>query len=186
MYPDPLVSATSSNSSIPHGPKTSTLRLITVLQSSELSVIEDYNPSSVINGISRVGGLWTFVAGFFAAIFGTSMMRVLFREWTQYISCRLPANLNDVDLKPLSVFGLVHRFQKTGLREGFEIKYPKMKEELSCSDSDRGLLHMIHDQLLDISVVNGKKTCAKDEGEEDEVVSLHHERNESDDAIASA
>lgn len=58
-------------------------------------MVFDYEaPASFLGGISFIGGVWTFVEGTFAATFGTTLFLVLF------------------GIKPLSVYGLVHKFSK--------------------------------------------------------------------------
>jgi len=40
-------------------------------------VIQDYRESSVLIGFSKVGGLWAFLGGVFATIFGSSILRIV-------------------------------------------------------------------------------------------------------------
>ncbi|KAF9522466.1 hypothetical protein CPB83DRAFT_911328 [Crepidotus variabilis] len=97
---------------------------------------EDYVDQSMLSGLAAVGGLWAFFAGIFAAIFGTSMMRILF------------------GLKPLSVFGLIHWFQKLQLKEACTMNYPRMEHDLKAPHPDRGLISLIYDQLLDVDFLH--------------------------------
>ncbi|KAF5359483.1 hypothetical protein D9756_003270 [Leucocoprinus leucothites] len=54
-------------------------------------LIEKESPeNSVLDGFALLGGVWTFVNGLFCCVFGTTLMLILF------------------DIKPLSVYGLVH------------------------------------------------------------------------------
>jgi hypothetical protein len=42
------------------------------------TIVQDYRQYSVWNGFSSIGGLWTFLNGIFAIVFGSSMLVVLF------------------------------------------------------------------------------------------------------------
>ena len=55
-----------------------TIRIIPPWDTSEFRIIRDLRNKSVLSGFSSVGGLWTVLAGVFAALFGSSILRVLF------------------------------------------------------------------------------------------------------------
>jgi hypothetical protein len=55
----------------------STLRLNSYPVDDGWTVIQDYRRYSILNGFSGVGGLWTFLSGIYAAVFGCSILRVL-------------------------------------------------------------------------------------------------------------
>ena len=40
-------------------------------------VVQDYREISVLNAFSKVGGLWAFISGLFATIFGSSILRTV-------------------------------------------------------------------------------------------------------------
>jgi len=42
-----------------------------------IRVVQDYRENSVLSGFSKVGGLWAFLGGVFATIFGTSILRTV-------------------------------------------------------------------------------------------------------------
>jgi len=77
VLPDPQAGISSL---IPRSPEISTLRAYVMVDNSEWIITEDNRYKSVIRGFSDVGGLWTFLSGGFAMIFGISLMKVLFGE----------------------------------------------------------------------------------------------------------
>jgi len=107
LGPDPAI-----NIDILRAPGISTLRTFAMIDSSELVFTQDDREYSVINGFSEIGGLWTFISGVFAAVFGSSLMRVLF------------------GVKPISVFGLVHFFQRKKNKKACVDAYPQLQEEI--------------------------------------------------------
>lgn len=71
LVPDPLTPVSSMNN-------ISTLRLSCNKVVNGWTIVQDYRQQSVLNGFSNVGGLWTFLNGIFAMIFGSSMLLLLF------------------------------------------------------------------------------------------------------------
>ncbi|KAF9521515.1 hypothetical protein CPB83DRAFT_887917 [Crepidotus variabilis] len=131
VYSDPLASGPVASPLILRDPNSGKSR-------------EDYQNQSVFSGFSQVGGLWTFFAGIFAAVFGTSTMRILF------------------GLKPLAIFGLAHSFQKSKLREACNAEYPRVQQDLSALPVDRGILSLMHDHLLDVEFLSPNKSHKDD------------------------
>lgn len=64
-------------SSLPKDNNTATLR-VTVRSQPYIEVEQEYLEGSVLNGFALVGGVWTLVNGVFAAIFGSTLLLVLF------------------------------------------------------------------------------------------------------------
>ena len=75
VYPDPLVSVSPL---IQHSPNISTFRVSLQDHQSEFITVQDYTNRSVLHGFAEVGGLWTFLGGVFAAIFGSSLVQILY------------------------------------------------------------------------------------------------------------
>ncbi len=73
LYPDP-----SSSSLITRAPEMATLRLSVMRDASQWDIIRDTKKNTFLSGFSKIGGLWTFLSGIFAAIFGSSLIRILF------------------------------------------------------------------------------------------------------------
>ncbi|XP_006457527.1 hypothetical protein AGABI2DRAFT_123388 [Agaricus bisporus var. bisporus H97] len=93
LIPDPEVTRTSNSDNT-----TATLRLTyqggpSFVQSG-YKVEREQSSNSVLNGFALLGGVWTFISGLFATIFGCSLLLVLF------------------GIKPLSIYGIVHLFQR--------------------------------------------------------------------------
>ncbi|KAF9531291.1 hypothetical protein CPB83DRAFT_904846 [Crepidotus variabilis] len=124
---------------IPQGPDISTARISFATSWTEWKILEDCPNESVFSSLASVGGLWTFLAGMFAAIYGTSIVKVLF------------------EFKPMSVFGYVHGLQKSNLRQAYLAEYPRVQEDLKARTEDRGLLALIHDHILDIDFLTPSK-----------------------------
>jgi len=40
-------------------------------------VVQDYRENSVLGGFSKIGGLWAFLGGAFATMFGSSILRTV-------------------------------------------------------------------------------------------------------------
>jgi hypothetical protein len=73
LGPDP-----GADIAIVRAPGISTLRTFAMIDSSERVFTQDSRDNSLISGFSEIGGLWTFLSGIFAVMFGSSLMRVLF------------------------------------------------------------------------------------------------------------
>ena len=78
VFPDPQAGISPR---IPRSPEISTLRIYVMVDNSEWVLVQDNRYKSVVRGFSDVGGLWTFLSGTFAMVFGISLMRVLFGEF---------------------------------------------------------------------------------------------------------
>jgi len=75
-------------------------------------MVFDYEaPGSFLGGISFIGGVWTFVEGTFAATFGTTLFLVLFGMSSSHL-LQIDPNSVGTGIKPLSVYGLVHKSSK--------------------------------------------------------------------------
>ncbi|KAF9440404.1 hypothetical protein P691DRAFT_767809 [Macrolepiota fuliginosa MF-IS2] len=114
LYPDTI-------SPIAPDPNTVSLRL-SFAYAAGLLVEQQYYEKTVLTGFALLGGVWTFISGIFAAIFGSTLFLVIF------------------GIKPLSVYGLVHLFRKTSLVDGMKVE----KEE-----GDH-IVAMIKAHLLDV------------------------------------
>jgi len=50
---------------------------IHIRDSPTLRVVQDYRENSVLGGFSKIGGLWAFLGGAFATMFGSSILRTV-------------------------------------------------------------------------------------------------------------
>lgn len=141
VYPDPLASASPL---ILQGRDVSTFRVIMQYDLSESRMLQDYRSRSVLQGFSQVGGLWTFLTGVFAAIFGSTIVRILF------------------GIKPISFLGLAHSTQRKKIRKACHEEYPNMREQIQQPASRRGLLSFICDQLIDLGFLDDEVDEVKD------------------------
>lgn len=62
---------------VPKDNNTATSRLFAPLPR-DIQIEQEYFEDSVLNGFALLGGVWTFVNGLFAAIFGSTLLLVLF------------------------------------------------------------------------------------------------------------
>ena len=72
---DPIA---SSFPLITRAPDIATIRLISQADISEWRIVQDYRDKSVFTGFASVGGLWSFLEGIFAVIFGLSILQIVF------------------------------------------------------------------------------------------------------------
>jgi len=127
LFPDP-------SPAIPRSENISTLRIFLLepfLYASGLRLVQEERTKTVVAGFASVGGIWTFLNGVFAVIFGDSLLRILF------------------GIKPLSVFGLVHTFHRKRLREACMAEYPMLAQQ-NPPKSERGLVSLLQDRLIDL------------------------------------
>ncbi|KAF9446638.1 hypothetical protein P691DRAFT_761439 [Macrolepiota fuliginosa MF-IS2] len=126
VFPDP--------NTISHRNNTSSLQVFIPqkdLRTQKYQVKQEYRDNSVVTGFSVLGGLWTFLNGTFAIIFGSSLLLVLF------------------GIKPLSVYGLIHSLQKglVSLAEG---------PTLSSSEQAH-IVALLHEHLMDAGKLEDDK-----------------------------
>ncbi|KAH8813908.1 hypothetical protein DL96DRAFT_1821118 [Flagelloscypha sp. PMI_526] len=116
----------------------SSLRLFTSIPASGqpdliLRVVREYNDHSILNIFADLGGIWTFVNGVFALIFGGSILYFLF------------------GIKPLSRFGIVHFICRERLRRGTREYYPRFFEEGGQPGApEAGVIAFIREHLLGV------------------------------------
>lgn len=64
-------------SSIPRNSTTATLR-VAIRSQPYIDIEREYLEGSVLNGFGLIGGVWTLINGVFAAVFGSTLLLVLF------------------------------------------------------------------------------------------------------------
>ncbi|KAF9044388.1 hypothetical protein BJ165DRAFT_196670 [Panaeolus papilionaceus] len=115
-------------------PNISSLRLSTAFDTAEFHVEADQRGQTVFAGFSTVGGLFTFVSGMFAVIFGTTFLRILF------------------DMRELSIFGIAQRWDRKKIVKAYLDAYPSLRAELELENSRRGVVAVLQDHLLDTTL----------------------------------
>ena len=50
---------------------------------SNVKIVQDHRDKSILKGLSAIGGLWTFVGFLFGALYGSSLVRVVFGMFTK-------------------------------------------------------------------------------------------------------
>ncbi|KJA20332.1 hypothetical protein HYPSUDRAFT_43228 [Hypholoma sublateritium FD-334 SS-4] len=127
FYPDPTATFLGSNRS--------SLNIFLQDNYGEINLIQDYREHSVVDGLASVGGLWTAFGGIFAIIFGASMLHTFYGS------------------KPLSIFGIAHKFQAEAMKKDCLAKYPQILKE-NRSPEQRGLLSLLRDHLISLDFVD--------------------------------
>lgn len=62
------------------GSDIATLRIRALASTGNWRIVQDFRDKTILNGIASVGGLWTFLGGIFAALFGRSLVKILLGE----------------------------------------------------------------------------------------------------------
>jgi len=125
-------------------------------------VVQDYRENSVLGSFSKVGGLWAFLGGAFATIFGCSILRtVLGMSLSLLSSC---SELNELysGMKPLSVFGVMHSFQEKEICMACADKYPRLQNDIKMPPTDRGLLSFVSDQIFELNFLVAEEIKVRD------------------------
>ncbi|KAF7289809.1 Short-chain dehydrogenase/reductase family protein [Mycena indigotica] len=103
----------------------------------------EYTDASVLDGITSVGGFWTFVDGIFSFLFGASVL---------YFG---------LGRRPLSALGFVHVFQRNQLVRNWNDDFPALRTEGGAPGStSAGVVAFLRERLVDIDVVTGAQSDA--------------------------
>jgi len=154
LFSDPLGQHWTLSPERPTGPNISTLALYsTSYVSRNPRIIQDYRDKSVVDGLANLGGLWSFVCGVFSTVFGCSVIRVLFgaRICSQRNKSEIQLNIG---AKQLSVHGLVHKTGMKTIRKECLAQYPRLQDDLAALPSEKGLLSLIGDHLVDLDFLS--------------------------------
>ncbi|KAJ6551355.1 hypothetical protein B0H19DRAFT_1157323 [Mycena capillaripes] len=127
----------TSNDATPGGATTSSMSFIQ-RERFPTKFIEDYTSNSLLDGLSTVGGFWTFLDGTFALLFGASALYFFMGK------------------RSLSALGLGHVFQRSKLMENWREDFPTVHTEGGQPGSETaGVVAFIRDRLLDIEEGQG-------------------------------
>ncbi|KAF7334070.1 Short-chain dehydrogenase/reductase family protein [Mycena venus] len=106
--------------------------------------VEDVSDASVISGISNLGGLWTFVNGAFALLFGANVIYLAFGR------------------RPLSALGVIHLFQRRALVRKWHEDFPALHTEGGTPGSQSaGIIAFIRERIVDIDDPESVESEAK-------------------------
>ncbi len=56
-------------------------------------------------------------------------------------------------IKPISVFGLAHRWKRGAIKKAYHTEYPAILDEISVPQHQRGLLCLIQDHIVDLNLM---------------------------------
>ncbi|KAJ7635448.1 hypothetical protein DFH06DRAFT_1479115 [Mycena polygramma] len=94
-----------------------------------------------LDGISTVGGIWTFINGVFLLFFGANFMYFAFGR------------------RPLSALGIAHLFQRRRLTRQWHEDFPALQTEGGQPGSESaGIVAFIRERLVDIEGADEKQT----------------------------
>ncbi|TFK69637.1 hypothetical protein BDN72DRAFT_897117 [Pluteus cervinus] len=131
IFNDPVQSG-----AIPRSPDIGTVRISLADIFSDIELIQEQRDSTVLKGLSAVGGLWSFLGGVFVWFFGSSILRVL------------------RGTKPFAIFGLAHNLQPEEMRKACHSQYPNISTDTSAN---HGLLAILYEHLIDLDFLVGNK-----------------------------
>ncbi|KAF7348979.1 hypothetical protein MVEN_01418900 [Mycena venus] len=150
---------------IPRIDNTATLRLYMGTDLSEWNMFSDGRQNSVLSGLIALGGLWTPVNGAITVIFGMSMLMLWWGK------------------KPFSIFGLIHRKNKSKVVAKIKERYPGLENDVP------GWSAFLRDFLIDMALVSSSNVSSNNErthlrSTESSTISLppsrdHEDRNPS-------
>ncbi|KAJ3510128.1 hypothetical protein NMY22_g16067 [Coprinellus aureogranulatus] len=127
--------------SVASGPNISTLRFAPDDFTQEWTVVQDYRSKTVLEGLSSVGGLGSFLSTILVLLLGSSLMRAMLRS------------------KPYSPFGLLHNVQSQQkvMAAKFNFMYKKLEPEMKKEAKDRGVAAFLCDTLVDMDALRYKE-----------------------------
>ena len=57
-------------------------------------------------------------------------------------------------IKPISVFGLAHRWERRAISKAYRAEYPAIQDEMCVPQHQRGLLCLIQDHIVDLDLID--------------------------------
>ncbi len=149
---DPMA---STSPLITRAPDIATIRIISQTDTTEWRIIQDYRDKSALSGFASVGGLWSFLGGIFAVIFGTSILQIVF-GMNFYLFYFIEEMIIFFEgMKPISIFGLVHLFQADRIQSVCLDKYPQIPWDLEISPDRWGFITFLVHYLIDVDLLYG-------------------------------
>ncbi|KAF7356132.1 Short-chain dehydrogenase/reductase family protein [Mycena venus] len=121
-----------------------------------------------LDGISTVGGLWTFVEGIFVLLFGANIIYFAFGwyETSLYVPGLIDVSQED-DHSPLWE-SCIYFNAVVSLSDGMKIFPPYMTRGGRPGDTSAGIVAFIRERLVDLDPVEGQDVVTKDlEAQED-------------------
>ncbi|KAF8170386.1 hypothetical protein BJ912DRAFT_997456 [Pholiota molesta] len=163
VFPDPQAGISPM---IIRSPEIATIRVSKQAVVTQWTIIQDSKDKSFFNGLSQTGGLWTFLSGVFAVVFGGSLMRILFGT------------------KPVSVFGLAHGWERNAIRKAYREEYPAIAEEINAPRDQRGILYLLQEHVIDLGLTEetrqGSSTVPEDSDSDVELDNFERGLEETD------
>ena len=86
---------------------------------SEWNIISETKKNTFLSGFSQIGGLWTFLSGIFAAVFGSSLIHILFGMSILNLRSLEVLMATLAGTQPISVFGLAHRWKRGPIKKAY-------------------------------------------------------------------
>ncbi|KAJ6535388.1 hypothetical protein DFH09DRAFT_1404504 [Mycena vulgaris] len=133
LQPDPSSDAIGSN--------ISTLTLYRT-ETGVQTLIQDTVDATGLSGVATFGGLWTFINGTFAFVFGANVVYFAFGKFRGFCSA---------GRRPLSALGVAHIFQRGALARRWHEDFPTIHTEGGTPGSESaGIVAFIRERLVDL------------------------------------
>ena len=150
---------------------TATLRIRLQKSQTDFDIIvkEDYLTSSILSSLATFGGFWTTINGLFALIFGGGILLAISGSFSIYVDPLIAVSdgfNSTTGSKPLSAFGLIHRFRQETTREIMLEDYPRLLTE---GTEEPGLVAFIRDRMIGLDILEDY-TQSPTEGTEEPTV----------------
>lgn len=109
-------------------------------------------------------------------------MRILFG--TSPLVHKLYSHQPFTGIKPISVFGFAHRWERDAIGKAYRARYPAIQEEMeadSVEPSRPGLLCFIRDEIMDLNLIQVDKSneSTLQELQDEEEIPLQQRENPS-------
>jgi hypothetical protein len=104
-----------------------------------------------MRGLASIGGLWTFFAFIFGALFGSSLVRVAFGVFHE-MDKQIDVSINHIrtGAKPLSIVGVAHSAVQEETRKAYQKTYRSLVSDIQNDREKAGLMALLIDQLVDL------------------------------------
>ncbi|KAJ3526055.1 hypothetical protein NMY22_g10326 [Coprinellus aureogranulatus] len=142
VYTIPSPTSKSNNPNI----STLTISVEDIFNKPDWIVVQDYRSKSVLDGLSAVGGLGSFLSTLLAILVGTSLMTAL------------------VHTKPYSPFGMLHSRMAEKIAGASKAAYPELEAEIEGVQRNPGVVAFLLDTMIDIELLGYRDVRQADDG----------------------
>ena len=119
----------------------------------------------IFKGLSADGGLWMFIAFIFGALYGSSLVRVLFGMF--FIIKSTMFSFFPQGRRPLSIFGVMHGIGRAETQNIYRKTYPCLDADLRKLRDNPGPMTLPVDNLVDLEFISKEVKPTLDVEKED-------------------